>query len=141
MEYLNTLCCCQFHALDPRVAEDEKHENWTFLQKNNKDDVGYMYQSIEDEKIVASPIIIKTESSKLEANSFMYIIMYNCNLEDVLQNLSCLYRLEIKPETSSWVLLKYSVTVREKGGTTGTRARTLPNQEALGPEIEEGAVN
>ena len=71
----------------------------------------------------------------------MYIIMYNCNLEDVLQNLSCLYCLEIKPETSSWVLLKYSVTVREKGGTTGTRARTLPNQEALGPEIEEGAVN
>ena len=28
-----------------------------------------------------------------------------------------------------------------KGGTTRTRARTLPNPEALGPEIEEGAVN
>ena len=28
-----------------------------------------------------------------------------------------------------------------KGGNTCTRARTLPNPEALGPEIEEGAVN
>ena len=38
-----------------------------------------------------------------------------------------------------------TVTSREKGGTTRTRvhrhARTLPNPEALGPEIEEGAVN
>ena len=38
-----------------------------------------------------------------------------------------------------------SVTCREKGGTTRTRAhshaRTLPNTEALGPDIEEGAVN
>ena len=38
-----------------------------------------------------------------------------------------------------------TVTVRGKGGTTRTRvhghARTLPNPELLGPEIEEGAVN
>ena len=31
-----------------------------------------------------------------------------------------------------------TVTKREKGGT---HARTLPNPEALGPDIEEGAVN
>ena len=41
--------------------------------------------------------------------------------------------------------IPYTVTSREKGGTTRTRAHrqacTLPNPEALGPEIEEGAVN
>ena len=38
-----------------------------------------------------------------------------------------------------------TATSREKGGTTRVRAHrhalTLPNPEALGPEIEEGAVN
>ena len=38
-----------------------------------------------------------------------------------------------------------TVTSREKGGTTRARthrhARTRPNPEVLGPEIEEGAVN
>ena len=34
-----------------------------------------------------------------------------------------------------------TVTCRGKEGTTRTRACTLPNPEALGPEIEEGAVN
>ena len=38
-----------------------------------------------------------------------------------------------------------TVTSRKKGGTTRVRAhrhtRTLPNSEALGPEIEEGVVN
>ena len=38
-----------------------------------------------------------------------------------------------------------TITIREKGDTTRARAhrhaRTLPNTEALGPEIEEGTVN
>ena len=38
-----------------------------------------------------------------------------------------------------------TITSREKGGTMRARAhrhtRTLPNPEALGPYIEEGAVN
>ena len=36
-----------------------------------------------------------------------------------------------------------TVTIREKGGfiRAHRHARTLPNPEALGPEIEKGAVN
>ena len=43
----------------------------------------------------------------------------------------------------SWYDGTDTVTSRGKGGTTRAHrhARTLPNPEALGPEIEESAVN
>ena len=50
-----------------------------------------------------------------------------------------------RADTATGVGRRATVTSREKGGTTRAcahrHARTLPNLEALGPEIEEGAVN